>query len=679
MTQLERYNLAKTNGTFRGNFAEFQVNEAIFGTGSQGGGATGGDNAGSGNDGGGTKGDTAGNTSGESSNSSVSAVGAAATSNTDSDSISDEDRAENAAKSTAESTRGGTTTGGLFSIGKKNIEPLSKSAQLAQWNAKYAKYSFEMLQAEQRKLYDSGMEGDLSKFINGLVNKTQAEQQAAQQAHFKALNDARKIQAAADAEKLRKDKAAAARSLKLNNLEKAAAAEKAAKEKAEAAAAAELAQAEANAKIIAAELARKKAEDEAAALAIIVAAEAEAKRKADEEEKKRKAAELAAKTEAQRIRNRRIKRLLSQGIVVRNGYKIPSGVISDTTSINLNDRLEFLDNDRVRRSTENERRIDIDALIAAEPQTKADFDAHVILRQSEFDLLMGEKYPWFVRELNMTPAEREQKRKEFKLEKERLELVWAARRAKNQKNYNKELARKAAEAQLKWQKLRDEEQQEVFEDTVNDDNIEIQEANSDSNNMTDIEKARNAIANLERDLGRPIVPHRDIIESTDSDFDIDSQLDPGDILIRDDIEMDTGLTEDRQLELLELKESMDSDEVEGLYITKKIAESKEKAAIDAVTDRFNIPTFGINTNSVSNTNKVSKLKLEESMKFIRANIRGAGAKYEYFLQNKIGNDRQAELLLLNSVLENPSVAIPDSKQFDSVRSELRQLKTQMGI
>ena len=667
MTQLERYNLAKANGTFRGDFVDFKVKEAIFGTGSQGGGATGGDNAGSGNDGGGTKGDTAGNTSGESSNSSVSAA-ASATSNTDSDSTSDDDRAENAAKSTAESTKGGTTTGGLFSIGKKNIEPLSKSAQLAQWNAKYAKYSLEDLQAEQRKLYDSGIEGDFSKFINGLLNKTQAEQQAAQQAHFKALNDARKIQAAADAEKLRKDKAAAARSLKLNNLEKAAAAEKAAKERAEA-----------NAKIIAAELARKKAEDEAAALAIIVAAEAEAKRKADEEEKKRKAAELAAKTEAQRIRNRRIKRLLSQGIVVRNGYKIPSGVISDTTSINVKDRLEFLDNDRVRRSTENERRIDIDALIVAEPQTKADFDAHVILRQSEFDLLMGEKYPWFVRELNMTPAEREQKRKEFKLEKERLELVWAARRAKNQKNYNKELARKAAEAQLKWQKLRDEEQQEVFEDTVNDDNIEIQEANSDSNNMTDIEKARNAIANLESDLGRPIVPHRDIIESADSDFDIDSQLDPGDILIRDTVETDSGLMEERQFELLELKESMESDEVEGLYITKKIAESKEKAAIDAVTDRFNIPTFGINTNSVSNTNKVSKLKLEESIKFIRANIRGAGAKYEYFLQNKIGNARQAELILLNSVLENPSVAIPDSKQFDSVRSELRQLKTQMGI
>mgnify|MGYP000371492595 CR=1 FL=1 len=55
--------------------------------------------------------------------------------------------------------------------------------------------------------------------------------------------------------------------------------------------------------------------------------------------------------------------------------------------------------------------------------------------------------------------------------------------------------------------------------------------------------------------------------------DSDSQLKPGDILIRDTAETDSGLTEERQLELLELKESMDSDEVEGLYITKKIAES----------------------------------------------------------------------------------------------------------
>ena len=542
MTQLERYNLAKANGTFRGNFAEFQVNEAIFGTGSQGGG----------NDGGGTNGDTAGNTSGESSNSSVSAVGAAATSNTDSNSISDEDRAENAAKSTAESMRGGTTTGGLLSIGKENTErePLSKSAQLAQWNAKYAKFSADDLQKEQYRLSQLGdTGGELLKFVNGALNKIQTDHQAAQEAKFKAL-DAKRKAAAAQALLETQDNA----ELRRKRL------------------ADEVKSAEENAKIIAAELLIKKAKEDKAALELIKAAEEKAKQDAAAEKAKRKAVELAGLTEAQRIRNRRIKALLSKGIVVRNGYTLKS----------FAERMEFLDNERIRRNTEDERRIAIDILIADEPQTKLEFDEYITNLQLEFDLLMQSKYPWFTRKATTTAKEKEDLKISIDVEQKRIKALQLSRRAKNRKRREDELARKAAERALKFIELRDEEQQDIFEDTVNDDMIEESEENLDLNNMTDIERARKEINDLERKLGRKVVPHRDIIESTDSDFDIDSQLNPTDILIRDDIEMDIGLTEERQIELLELKQSMESDDGDGFYITKKIAESKLRTAIDAV-------------------------------------------------------------------------------------------------
>ena len=612
------------------------------------------------------------NTDGESTNTST-----AETSETSSSSTDDDTKAKNAAKS----TKGGdddTRTSSLLGVGKK-IKTLTKSAQLALWNVKYARFSAEDLQQELTNLRKSGAEG-ITDFLTGLLNKKAAEQQAAGEIILAANAAKRKARLAAEAAEKKRIQDAADRRARLKKWENAETArieaekirlaqEAADKKKAEEDAAAELAQAEENARIIAAELAKKKAEEEAAALAIIKAAADEAKRIADEIEAKRIAAELAAVTEAQRIRNNRIRRLLNQGIVVFNGYTLET----------FDERMRFLDDEFTRRSNEDERRIAIDALIAAEPQTKLDFDAHAVLLQSEFDLLMQEKYPWFVRELNTTPAERKQKAKELKIEKERLELVWETRRAQNQKNYDAELARKAVEAQLKWQKLRDEEQQDIFEDVVADDEIEIREENSDSNNMTDIEKAKKAIADLESRLGKSIVPHRDMIESTDSDFDHESQLNPDDILIRDDMETDSGLTIERQIELLELKESMESADVEEFYITGKNASSKMRTAIDTVTDVFNTPSFGTVAKPVSNKNKVSKLKLEESMKFIRANIRGAGAKHEYFLQNKIGNVRQAELILLNSVLENPSTTIPDSTQFDSVRGELRQLKTLMGI
>ena len=471
------------------------------------------------------------------------------------------------AKKAAESTKGGTTTGGLLSIGKKNIEPLSKSAQLAQWNAKYAKFSADDLQKEQNRLSQLGdTGGELLNFVNGVLNKIQTEQAAAQEAKFKAL-DAKRKAAAAQALLETQDNA----ELRRKRL------------------ADEAKSAEENAKIIAAELLIKKAEEDKATLELIKAAEEKAKQDAADEEAKRKAVELAGLTEAQRIRNRRIKALLSKGIVVRNGYTLKS----------FAERMEFLDNERIRRNTEDERRIAIDILIADEPQTKLEFDEYITNLQLEFDLLMQSKYPSFTRTPTTTPKEKEDLKISIDVEQKRLKMLQLSRRAKNRKRREDELARKDAERALKYAELRDEEQQDIFEDTVNDDMIEESEENLDLNNMTDIERARKEINELERKLGREVVPHRDIIESTDSDFDIDSQLNPTDILIRDDIEMDTGLTEERQLELLELKESMDSDEVEGLYITKKIAESKMRAAIDAVETQL----INLNNNNIQNNNR----------------------------------------------------------------------------
>ena len=543
MNEQEQYALAIAEGTFNGSFEEFIASNVNGG----------GDNAGSGNAGGGNAG------GGNSTQATTDAANAAkARAEMDNDAK---------AKKAAESTKGGTPTGGLLSLGKKNIEPLSKSAQLAQWNAKYAKFSADDLQKEQNRLSQLGdTGGELLNFVNGVLNKIQTEQAAAQEAKFKAL-DAKRKAAAAQALLETQDNA----ELRRKRL------------------ADEAKSAEENAKIIAAELLIKKAKEDKAALELIKAAEEKAKQDAADEEAKRKAAELAGLTEAQRIRNRRIKALLSKGIVVRNGYTLKS----------FAERMEFLDNERIRRNTEDERRIAIDILIADEPQTKLEFDEYITNLQLEFDLLMQSEYPWFTRKAITTPKEKEDLKISIEVEQKRIKTLQLRRRAKNRKRREDELARKAAERALKYAELRDEEQQDIFEDTVNDDMIEESEENLDLNNMTDIERARKEINDLERKLGREVVPHRDMIESVDSDFDSDSQLKPGDILIRDTVETDTGLTEERQLELLELKESMDSDEVEGLYITKKIAESKMRAAIDAVETQL----INLNNNNIQNNNR----------------------------------------------------------------------------
>ena len=538
MNEQEQYALAIAEGTFNGSFEEFIASNVNGGGDNAGSGNAGSGNAGGGNDGGGNSTQT---TTDE----------AKARVERDNDA-----KAKSASKSTkttntqtSQSTKTTNTqtsqSTDKVSVGTK-IKRLSKTQELEQWNAKYAKLSAAELQKEQQRLRKLGLDNELTKFVNGLFNKATTEENAAQEAKFKALAEK---QAAQDAST----------------------------------------KADANAKIIAAELALIRAKEEKNVLATSQAAEEVAAEKKKAEEAKRKAAELVGLTEAQRIRNRRIKRLLSQGIVARNGYLIKSA----------KERERFLENEMDRRDIERRRRIAIDALIGDEPQTKLDFDEYIATLQSEFDLLMQSEYPWFTRNVITTPKEKEDLKIANQANLERLKNSREARRAKYRKALDYEVIRKSAETNLTYNTLRDDEQQDIFEDTVNDGITASDEENSDSNSMTDIEKTKQSINDLERKLGRTIVPHRDIIESADSDFDSDSQLKPGDILIRDTVETDSGLTEERQFELLELKESMDSDEVEGLYITKKITESKMRAAIDAVETQL----INLNNNNIQNNNR----------------------------------------------------------------------------
>jgi len=350
-----------------------------------------------------------------------------------------------------------------------------------------------------------------------------------------------------------------------------------------------LAQQQASAAIIADTLAAKKAKEEAEKLALIKKEYDAAKKAKEEAEAKRKSAAAVIITQAQRDRNARINRLRDGGIQVINGYGYTDDS-PDRRLWNSSEKILLIQSEAIRRSTEDERRVAIDALITNEPQTKLEFDKYAAMLQTEFDLLMQTDYPWFVGERNITPSERIQKEKEVESEKERLKLVWETRWDLNLKNKKAELLRKEKESQLAIGKLRDDEQQEIFEDVVSDDEIEMQD--TVVNGMTEIEKARKSISDIEDRLGRRIVPHRDMIESTDSDFDVESQLNPDDILIRDGMEDAIGQTEERQYELQQLKNLLEAGvDDEALYITEKIAASVLKAAMDSATDTFKPPNI----------------------------------------------------------------------------------------
>ena len=60
---------------------------------------------------------------------------------------------------------------------------------------------------------------------------------------------------------------------------------------------------------------------------------------------------------------------------------------------------------------------------------------------------------------------------------------------------------------------------------------EKKERNPDIAQESEVQIKRKEIAQLEKQLGRKVVPHRDIVESEESDFDRKAQTEPDDILI----------------------------------------------------------------------------------------------------------------------------------------------------
>ena len=57
--------------------------------------------------------------------------------------------------------------------------------------------------------------------------------------------------------------------------------------------------------------------------------------------------------------------------------------------------------------------------------------------------------------------------------------------------------------------------------------------NPEIENLNEVQRTLKEIGEAEIRLGRKIIPHRDIVESEDSDFDVNSYTKPTDILIKE--------------------------------------------------------------------------------------------------------------------------------------------------
>ncbi len=223
--------------------------------------------------------------------------------------------------------------------------------------------------------------------------------------------------------------------------------------------------------------------------------------------------------------------------------EVPVDVVKASELEDEEERIRLEKEELKRREIEEERRSERDDALEDETERRELFDSDILQRKKEFQLLMQEKYPEFSKinttgkkkqsetELKEIESQRIKDRRKIQQDKEVIRKEKAKLQKRKIERLKNERVRKAEETKFKVNRLRKSEVQTFFEGDVLLEQKEKQERNPDVRGETDVQTKRREIAKFEKQLGRKIVPHRDIVESEESDFDRKAQTEPDDILI----------------------------------------------------------------------------------------------------------------------------------------------------
>jgi len=207
------------------------------------------------------------------------------------------------------------------------------------------------------------------------------------------------------------------------------------------------------------------------------------------------------------------------------------------------DRIRLDKEEEKRREIEKQRDLERKEAIEDENKRRRLFDSEIEQKKKEFQLLLDEKFPEFSKrnsknlkkfskeELEAREKQRLDDRKKVFESKQKIKEEKKVLQQKKVVRLKNEQNRKSEESKFKVNRLRKSEVQTFFEGDVLLEQKEKQERNPDINNETEVQTKLREITRLEKQLGRKVVPHRDIVESEESDFDLNSDNTPDDIFI----------------------------------------------------------------------------------------------------------------------------------------------------
>jgi hypothetical protein len=187
--------------------------------------------------------------------------------------------------------------------------------------------------------------------------------------------------------------------------------------------------------------------------------------------------------------------------------------------------------DRLRREIEEKRNADFKNSINDDRERVNIADGEMQLKRDAFDVYLKKTFPEIVGNRKMTDGDVAKNEKlntqtsiNLKADTKKLHLKRSNRLAS-------EVKRKRRESEFKFVNY-EELYQTYFEDMMELGIHQKSTMNAEGDGLNEVQRTIRDVAAMELKLGRPIIPHRDIVESEESDFDSNTYTTPNDILIR---------------------------------------------------------------------------------------------------------------------------------------------------
>ena len=212
--------------------------------------------------------------------------------------------------------------------------------------------------------------------------------------------------------------------------------------------------------------------------------------------------------------------------------EIISDPILDVAEYNEEDKRRIYIEEIERRQIEDERFQKIEEAFKDEIARREMFREELKQMKIDFEIYLKEKYPDIVGEKNIKDGDVEKAKAEAKRKAEEIRFKKQKLKEAMIKRVEEEKIRKQKEIKLVTSTKTEVNVSTFLEEEIIIEQQEKKQRNPELDGLNKVQRTIKEMKEMEIRLGRPVVPHRDIVESDESDFDSQSATKETDILIK---------------------------------------------------------------------------------------------------------------------------------------------------